>query len=145
MKPKNYRYCGRLFSEDDLKQIQKISRSSDHPNRAEISRRVCRSLGWLRVDGRLKDMSCRVALLRMYRNGLIDLPPPTKTNANGRIKVIKTVRSDPGEIITGSVGDLSDIHLQLVNNQKLSGFWNELIERTIISDSNRCRGLKFDI
>ena len=50
----------------------------DHPNRAEISRRVCRQLQWLRPDGRLKDMSCRVALLRLHREGLICLPPPAR-------------------------------------------------------------------
>jgi len=113
----------------DLKQIQRIVKSSDRPNRAEISRRICRSLAWFRVDGRLKPMSCRVALLHMYRDGLIHLPVPTRTNGNGRIKLSKSPRSDPGKIINGHIRDLPDIHLQLVKDRHQSGLWNELIER----------------
>ncbi|EQD71887.1 hypothetical protein B1B_04198, partial [mine drainage metagenome] len=41
--------------------------------------------GWYRPDGRKKDMSARVALLRMDRDGLITLPEPTRGNGNGRI------------------------------------------------------------
>jgi hypothetical protein len=32
-------------------------------------------LDWRRGNGGLKDMSCRVALLRMQADGLISLPP----------------------------------------------------------------------
>jgi hypothetical protein len=45
-------------------------------NRARLSREVCERLGWRRENGALKDMSCRVALLRMQTDGLIRLPPP---------------------------------------------------------------------
>ncbi|MGA2348120.1 MAG: DUF4338 domain-containing protein [Candidatus Sulfotelmatobacter sp.] len=45
-------------------------------NRARLSRAVCERLGWRRENGALKDMSCRVALLRMQTDGLITLPPP---------------------------------------------------------------------
>ena len=34
------------------------------------------------ADGRLKDMSCRVAMLRMHRDGLIELPAPRRRNGN---------------------------------------------------------------
>jgi hypothetical protein len=33
-------------------------------------------LNWRRPDGRLKDMSCRVAMLRVQTDGLFTLPPP---------------------------------------------------------------------
>jgi hypothetical protein len=41
-----------------------------------LSQLVCEALNWRRPDGRLKDMSCRVAMLRMQDDGLIQLPPP---------------------------------------------------------------------
>ena len=44
-------------------------------NRMRLSKEVCRMLHWLKPDGNLKDMSCRVAMLRMHRDGLIELPP----------------------------------------------------------------------
>jgi hypothetical protein len=37
---------------------------------------VCEALDWRKSDGALKDMSCRVALLRRHREGLIELAPP---------------------------------------------------------------------
>ena len=42
--------------------------------RTALSREVCTWLGWQGDDGRLKDMSCRVALLKLERRGLIELP-----------------------------------------------------------------------
>jgi len=37
---------------------------------------LCKTFHWRKSDGSLKDMSCRVALLRMHREGLIGLPAP---------------------------------------------------------------------
>lgn len=49
--------------------------------RAAIARAVCMEMAWLRPDARLKDMSAKVALLRMHRNGIITRPPPWNTNS----------------------------------------------------------------
>ena len=38
-------------------------------HRAGLSRAVCEQLAWRRPDGRLKEMSCRVAMLRMAADG----------------------------------------------------------------------------
>jgi len=66
---------GRTFSAEELELIRSIIRQ-DNMNRQRISQEVCRTLGWLKPDGGLKDMSCRVALLRLHRSGIIELPPP---------------------------------------------------------------------
>ena len=91
-----YRYCGRNFTETEIKLINKIINASDLPLRTEISRGVCQKLGWLRMNGQLKDMSCRVALLRMHRDGLIHLPSPRNGNGNGKISIQLSPRSAPG-------------------------------------------------
>ncbi|HUT94125.1 MAG TPA: hypothetical protein VMY37_31985, partial [Thermoguttaceae bacterium] len=78
------RYCGRDFTADEMDQIRHLIASDPQRNRAQLSRLVCDRLGWLRPDGRRKDMSCRVAMIRMERDGLITLPPPQKRNGNGR-------------------------------------------------------------
>jgi hypothetical protein len=59
---------------------------SENPefNRAQLSRQVCEMLHWRRPDGRLKDMSCRVAMLRMQDEGLLQLPAPRNGNNNGK-------------------------------------------------------------
>ena len=69
------RYCGRDFSLEEIDLIRELL-TVPKMNRARLSREVCERLGWRRDNGALKDMSCRVALLRMQSNGLISLPPP---------------------------------------------------------------------
>lgn len=122
-------YCGRPFNESELDEIRAVINAEDHPNRAEISRRVCSRLQWLRPDGHLKDMSCRVALLRMHREGLIRLPPPTKGNGNGRRGGWITPRSDPGSPVSESAGNLPDLRFRRVDGKADSRLWNEYVHR----------------
>jgi hypothetical protein len=73
-----YRYCGRLFTESDLAIIRQIIASpQQYPTRAAIARAVCAAFDWVKPDGLPKDMSARVALLRMEQDGLLSLPAPT--------------------------------------------------------------------
>jgi hypothetical protein len=83
-----------------------------------------------RADGRLKDMSCRVAMLRMQEDGLIRLPPPRNGNGNGRPYRRRTPQAEPG-LFPGvtSVGALKDLQLALVEHSKTSHLWNEYIDR----------------
>src|SRR5450759_3998704 len=70
------RYCGRRFTSYEIELIRALIGGSPPLNRARPFSEVCGRLNWRRADGRLKDMSCRVALLRMQADGLITLPPP---------------------------------------------------------------------
>jgi hypothetical protein len=84
-------------------------------------------LQWLKPDGNLKDMSCRVAMLRMLRDGLIQLPPPT--HAKGSVRKIKfTTATDPQSSVVCSVNQLPPLQLLLVT-KTTSALWNEYIER----------------
>ncbi len=123
-----YRYCGRDFSGEELQKIRQIIASDDQPNRVTISRRVCDVFGWFKLDGGLKEMSCRVALLRMERDGLIRLPPPEKGNGNRTAKVRISSASDPKPDVCVGAGALGPLRLELVG-KSTSQLWNELIER----------------
>jgi len=123
-----YRYCGRDFSGAQLDEIRQIIASDERLNRVKISRRVCEVFGWYKLDGGLKEMSCRVALLRMERDGLIRLPPPQKGNGNRTARVSITRASDPQFPVCMGAGDLGPLRLELVVKGS-SKLWNELIER----------------
>lgn len=120
--------CGRSFSAEDLAVIQDISRIKNI-NRTEISREVCRRLRWLKPDGGLKDMSCRVALLRLHRSGLIELPPPRNSNGNGECHIQWTSATNPGHPITGEFSGLGTVKLIRISSRPQSRLWNELIQR----------------
>ncbi len=70
----SHRYCGRDFHVDEIKRIRHLIAEDPARTRTELSRLTCRELAWYKADGGLKDMSARVAMLRMQADGLIELP-----------------------------------------------------------------------
>lgn len=123
------RYSGRDFSEKDLETIRGIVAEDPSSTRAEISRRVCDALGWMKPNGTRKDMSCRVALLRMQDDGLVKLPPPRWGNGNGKPWRRRTAAGQPGFPITADAGELTDLRLELVDQSGPTQLWNEYIDR----------------
>lgn len=123
------RYCGRTFTAAELDWIRQLIRSEPQRTRRQLSLLVCEELTWIRQDGRLKDMSCRVAMLRMHRDGLIELPEPRNKNGNGRTRPKMTSASDPRQPISFPAGALGQLTFRLIENRKDSSLWNELIER----------------
>ena len=124
------RYCGRQFTCSELDGIRQLI--ADHPTatRAGLSRLVCERLGWRRDDGRLKDMSCRVAMLRMQDDGLLGLPPPRNGNNNGKPYLRRTLLGEPDPPLqVASPKELGELHLQLVTERHDSHLHNEYLER----------------
>jgi hypothetical protein len=125
----SHRYCGRIFTAEEMDLLRRLIASRPAKTRAQLSRDVCDLLGWHKPDGRRKDMSCRVAMLRMERDGLLQLPPPLKTNGNGHRRPQLTAASDPQEPLSTPVGRLGELVVRCVETPKDSSLWNELIER----------------
>ena len=122
-------YCGRNFTGEEIEQISNLIAGEPKRNRVQLSRQICEEFAWRRPDGRLKEMSCRVALLRMERNGLITLPPPQKGNGNGRNRPRLTTASEPREPLSLPAEDLGELSFRIPDTPKDSSLWNELIER----------------
>jgi len=122
------RYCGRLFSGEEIFGIRRILVEHPSYNRVTLSRAVCDAIGWIKPDGHRKEMSCRVAMLRMHRDGLIILPPPLKGNGNGRTRPTLTFASLPQSPVLLPAGALGELELRRVTPRD-SSLWNELIER----------------
>jgi hypothetical protein len=79
------RFCGREFSPAELARIRGLI-AQGNTWRSQLARQVCQEFGWRNPQGRLKEMSCKVALLRMERAGLLVLPAPRGRNGNGNGK-----------------------------------------------------------
>jgi hypothetical protein len=121
------RVCGRWFCGGDLDLVRRIVASDPPPHRREIARRTCEALGWRRPDGRLKEMSCRVALLRLMERGFISLPPPRTRNANRE----RTRPREPVEIpavsVAEGVGRIAGLSLRAVSTAAESRLWNSAV------------------
>ena len=122
------KYCGREFSESEISQIKSMIADNPEITRFKLSKMVCTALNWLRIDGKPKDMSCRVALLKMEADQLFKLPPAKRG---------KPVRkaNDPAleEAIRwpDNVQDfeLKDVELNIVKGLKPSRLWNSYIDK----------------
>ena len=66
--------AGRNFSEQILARIRSRVKGDPVLTRTALSREVCTWLEWQGADRQPKDMSCRVALLKLARRGVIELP-----------------------------------------------------------------------
>src|SRR5262245_11113463 len=55
--------------------MQQVISSKEDVARRALSREICERLDWRSVDGRVKEMSCRVALSKLERGGKIRLRP----------------------------------------------------------------------
>ena len=123
------RYCGRQFSVAELNHIRQLLERRPVLGRVALSRRICQDLGWLNVLGQPKEMSCRVALLRMEKDGLIGLPASLRKNGRGPRPLALSAASDPREPVHGSLRALEPLVFQRVEKGSLSCLWNELIQR----------------
>lgn len=121
------KYCGRIFNATEMTQIRQLI--IDHPeyHRLALSQHVCRMLQWYKPDGGLKEMSCRVVMLRMHADGLIVLPSPLRSPRPSRGTKL-TEATDPCGSITGQVRNLGSLVLQKVEPHQ-SKLWNEYVER----------------
>jgi hypothetical protein len=121
-------YCGRPFTASDIRLIRALIAADPPPSRFRLSREVCERLSWRRPDGKLKDMSCRVALLRMQADGLITLPLPRNA---------KPVSYQPRPEIEQEVlqplfiptVNLDRLTVELVIKRRNSLLWNAYIQR----------------
>ncbi|MFO1456376.1 MAG: DUF4338 domain-containing protein [Steroidobacteraceae bacterium] len=121
------RYCARHFESAEIDLIRELLKSPQI-NRARLSRAVCERLNWRRDNGALKDMSCRVALLRMQADGLISLPPPrnAKPVVYRSYPHIEQAVLEPSSI---PAIELATLSVDLVLTKADSLLWNAYIER----------------
>ena len=120
-------YCGRDFSDDEMMRIVRLMADNPNSHRADLSREVCRILQWYKADGGLKEMSCRVAMLRMHADGLIRLPAPRRAKSALRPFSVTTA-TDPQDPLVHAVHHLGPISLRMVGRPD-SALWNEYIGR----------------
>jgi hypothetical protein len=123
------RYCGREFSPAELDRIRELLQIRPALGRVALSRRICQDVGWLNVLGQPKAMSCRVALLRMEKDGLIGLPPPLRKQGRRQYRLTLSAASDPQESVQASVQALEPLVFERVEVGSLSSLWHELIQR----------------
>ena len=121
--------CGRSFCATDLAAIKEFVSGNPSASRREIATWTCESLQWLRPNGQLKEMSCRVALLRLEDLGLIRLPPARKRSGNRKPYRPSNTITAPAEEVVAPVGQLIEPRVRKVESAADSRLWNEAVSR----------------
>jgi hypothetical protein len=121
--------CGQTFTEETIKQIQATVDTEPMISRRALSRRVCEWLGWKGLNGQWKEMSCRVALLKLHRADVLSLPEPVAQGV-----FIRQEREDPSLLGMDSIPcrlqELGNVELLLVRSgdRSASRVWNGLMD-----------------
>lgn len=110
-----------------MQHIRELIAAAPQASRRAISRAVCEHLAWRKADGGLKEVSCRVALLRMEADGLLSLPPPRRRVwPFRRWSDASCAELPPTQCL--SLAELGELRFEIVGREQ-SRLWNETIDR----------------
>lgn len=123
--------CGQKFSPELIDRIQATIEAKPKLSRMKLSQQICDWLGWRNARGDLKEMSCRVALLRLHQQGRIQLPAAAAGPARQSCPQHLQESFDAPPTLACSLAELGRVELVVVKgcNRKLSRRWNQLMAR----------------
>ncbi|MBI2191400.1 MAG: IS4 family transposase [Planctomycetes bacterium] len=123
--------CGRHFSPEVIRRIEGTVKVRPSISRRTLSREVCQWMNWRGPNGKLQEMSCRKALLKLQEQKKLALPktqrvyPFQRRSAKGKgcLPELREVRC--------SLGELGEVEVFPVTSRysKMSGLWNALMKR----------------
>jgi hypothetical protein len=120
--------AGQIFTDEIIKQIGEAVSNTADLSRCALSRLVCGWLNWKDPSGQLKESSCRVALLKLEKLGVIELPAVRPVSFTPRQPKTAEVKPEWTKLKT-SLSKLSGIKLVMVNGDKeLSLLWREMMK-----------------
>lgn len=125
---------GHEFSDEVIDRIRGAVATEPLLSRAVLSKKVCEWIGWTDVFGNVRDMSCRVALLKLAKRGVIELPEVTSSSLFLRDKKSvdrASVHVDVPSKLEIDLSDLGEIDLVSVNRSQVrwSHLWNFFFDK----------------
>ena len=125
------RLCGREFSAATIARIAKALKTDPSISRRALSLRVCEWLQWRAANGKLKEVSCRKALLELHRRKLITLPAAKKScfmRSSRKAPILGRIHTRKVQCTLKGLGEITIVAVSS-RYSKTSQIWNELMER----------------
>jgi hypothetical protein len=121
--------CGRHFTPQVIERINGTVGSHPTISRRSLSLKVCDWLNWRAPNGKFREMSCRVALLKLHRRGLVQLPECKVRFGGGRRGGCSLDIEAPS--VSCDLKELGSVELFRIRSSqsKASTVWNELMDR----------------
>jgi hypothetical protein len=123
--------CGREFGPQLLQRIQQTVDQEPDLSRRALSRLVCEWLNWRTALHELKEVSCRVALLKLHRRGALDLPAVAPAVVSPPRPLPARRAPQPIVVTEASLGALQPVSLRRIEQADCaaSRLWNQMMER----------------
>lgn len=121
-------YRRRVISERDLTFIRALIAGNPRASRRELSKKLCTAWNWVQTNGAPCDMVCRGLMLKLHRDGLVELPPvrycPPNPLAERRPPAVVSVDTRPLE---ANLAELRPIEISQVRRTADEALFNSLI------------------
>jgi len=121
---------GRVFPEALIAHIQEFCQSEPRPSSNALAREVCQQLGWRSPNGKWALSSCKVALHKLHKRGLIDRPAAVRASPCGSRRLRRSGKALPAlGRLPQRVDLIPRLHLHLLSGAEdpLSLLWNDLM------------------
>lgn len=120
---------GRVFTDEFIAHILALCQLQPPPSGNALAREVCSQLDWRSPNGRWSLSSCKVALRKLHKRGLIPWPCTRRANAGPRRLRRSGQPLPPVGPVPARVDQLPGLHLRLLTgaDDPLSPLWNDLI------------------
>ena len=120
----------RVITDDDLVFIRRLIVENPSCSRRELSKKLCEAWNWMQANGALRDMVCRSMMLKLHREGHIELPPvrfvPCNPLAQRRARALVQVSDAP---LHASLAELGAIELRQVRRSGEEALFNSLLQQ----------------
>jgi hypothetical protein len=114
----------------ELSAVAELVAAGAGRSRTQLMVEVCERLEWRRPTGALKVRECRDLLEAMEEGGWFRLPAKRGGRPRGsRTRVPRTAASEPGEPLTGTVGEFGTVSVEPVTDVAGHQLWRELVGR----------------
>lgn len=122
---------GRDITFDDIDAMKAIIEENWSSGRSQISRLICKSLGWHQNNGRLKERACRDVLRSLEQMNLLKLPP---SRLKRTAPVTHRKHSLPDNHLLSSfhmasvsINSITSLSVVMVRWTKEEELWNSLV------------------
>ncbi len=123
-------YRHRLITEADVVFIQQLIAANPTASRRQLSKLLCQAWNWIQPNGALRDMVCRGLMLKLHREGLIQLPAIKKKPRNPLVE-----RNRPTSVavdahpLTARLSEIQPLEFRQVRRTPEEPLFNSLMEQ----------------
>ena len=113
-------YRGREIRPADVGFLRQLIAENPTLSRRALSAKVCEAWNWVQPNGQLRDMVCRSLMLRLHREGHLELPAPRRQTINNAIRhrQVREVTPVDQTPIEGSLAALGPLDIRLVRRSE---------------------------